>query len=70
MRNYDDGAIILVGEDEVTMRPVLHAQLSARGHSVYEAATVADVLRTVSSLEPDVILLDVGLPDIRWNRSH
>jgi two-component system, OmpR family, KDP operon response regulator KdpE len=64
MRNYDDGAIILVGDDEVAMRQVLNAQLSARGHSVYEAGTGADVLRTVSELEPDVILLDLGLPDI------
>ena len=64
MRNYDDGAIILVGDDEAAMRHVLHAQLSARGHSVYEAGTGADVLRTVSELEPDVILLDLGLPDI------
>jgi two-component system, OmpR family, KDP operon response regulator KdpE len=64
MRNYDDGAIILVGDDEVAMRHVLHTQLSARGHSVYEAGTGADVLRTVSELEPDVILLDLGLPDI------
>ena len=64
MRNYDDGAIILVGDDEAAMRQVLHAQLSARGHSVYEAGTGADVLRTVSELEPDVILLDLGLPDI------
>ncbi len=64
MRNYDDGAIILVGEDEAAMRHVLHAQLSARGHSVYEAGTGADVLRTASELEPDVILLDLGLPDI------
>ena len=64
MRTYDDGAIILVGDDEVAMRQVLNAQLSARGHSVYEAGTGADVLRTVSELEPDVILLDLGLPDI------
>ena len=64
MRNYDDGAIILVGDDEVAMRHVLNAQLSARGHSVYEAGTGADVLRTVSELDPDVILLDLGLPDI------
>ena len=64
MRNYDDGAIVLVGDDEVAMRHVLNAQLSARDHSVYEAGTGADVLRTVSDLEPDVILLDLGLPDI------
>ena len=64
MRNFDEGAIILVGDDEEAIRHVLHAQLSARGHSVYEAGTGADVLRTVSELEPDVILLDLGLPDI------
>ena len=64
VRNYDDGAIILVGDDEEAMRHVLHVQLSARGHSVYEAGTGADILQTVSELEPDVILLDLGLPDI------
>jgi len=64
MRNYDDGAIILVGDDEVAMRHVLNAQLTARGHSVYEAGNGVDVLQTVSELEPDVILLDLGLPDI------
>jgi two-component system, OmpR family, KDP operon response regulator KdpE len=64
VRNYDDGAIILVGDDEEAMRHVLNVQLSARGHSVYEAGTGADILQTVSKLEPDVILLDLGLPDI------
>lgn len=64
VRNYDDGAIILVGDDEEAMRHVLNVQLSARGHSVYEAGTGADILQTVSELEPDVILLDLGLPDI------
>jgi two-component system KDP operon response regulator KdpE len=62
--SYDDGAIILVGDDESAIRHVLHAQLTARGHSVYEADTGADVLRTASELDPDVILLDLGLPDI------
>jgi two-component system KDP operon response regulator KdpE len=64
MRNYDDGAIILVGDDEAAVRTVLQAQLSAKGYSVYEARTGADIIRTVSTLEPDVILLDLGLPDI------
>jgi two-component system KDP operon response regulator KdpE len=64
MQNYDDGEIILVGDDEVAMRLVLRAQLTARGHCVYEARSGTDVLRAVSELEPDVILLDLGLPDI------
>lgn len=64
MHDYDDGAIILVGDDEPAVRSVLQAQLNARGYSVYEARTGADILRTVSELEPDVILLDLGLPDI------
>ncbi|HXI40702.1 MAG TPA: response regulator [Bryobacteraceae bacterium] len=62
--DYDDGAIILVGDDEVAIRDVLHAQLTARGHLVYEARTGDEVRRAVSLMQPDVILLDLGLPDI------
>lgn len=43
---------------------MLSAQFTARGYRVYEASTGAEVLQAVSDLDPDVILLDLGLPDI------
>jgi two-component system, OmpR family, KDP operon response regulator KdpE len=58
------GSSILVVDDEVTFRQVLRARLTARGYVVHEACTGEDVLRIVPVLQPDVILLDIGLPDI------
>jgi two-component system, OmpR family, KDP operon response regulator KdpE len=58
------GSSILAVDDEVTFRQVLRARLTARGYVVHEAGRGEDVLRIVPVLQPDVILLDIGLPDI------
>ena len=58
------GSSILIVDDEVALRQVLRARLTARGYVVHEASTGEDVLRIVPVLRPDVILLDIGLPDI------
>lgn len=55
---------ILLADDETPIRQVLRAQLTARGYAVYEAANGEEVLRAVPALRPDVVLLDLGLPDI------
>lgn len=60
----DGRPAILVADDESPIRQILRAQLTARGYSVHEASTGADVLRTVPVLQPEVVLLDLGLPDI------
>jgi two-component system KDP operon response regulator KdpE len=62
--NSEKDPTILLGDDETAIRQVLYAQLSARGYLIYEASTGADVLHAVPVLRPDVILLDLGLPDI------
>jgi two-component system, OmpR family, KDP operon response regulator KdpE len=54
---------VLVADDEPMIRQIARALLSPRGYVVKEAGTAADVLRSVQASQPDVILLDLGLPD-------
>jgi two-component system, OmpR family, KDP operon response regulator KdpE len=55
---------ILLIEDEPQMRRFLRASLSTTGHELVEAATAKEGLLFASSRSPDVILLDLGLPDM------
>jgi two-component system KDP operon response regulator KdpE len=56
-------AVILVIEDEVPMRRFLGAALRAHAYRVIEAATAKEGLAQAAGRNPDVILLDLGLPD-------
>lgn len=60
----DLGSTILIVDDEASLRRILSARLSARGYFVREASSGEDACRVVSTLRPDVIILDIGLPDI------
>lgn len=60
----DGRPTILLCDDETPIRQVLRTQLTARGYSVHEAASGEEAIRAVSTIEPDVVLLDLGLPDI------
>ena len=55
---------ILVVDDEAPIRRYLRAALSAQGFTVYEAANGQEALNAVISNRPDIIILDLGLPDI------
>jgi two-component system, OmpR family, KDP operon response regulator KdpE len=55
---------ILLIEDEPQMRRFLRASLSTTGHELIEAGTAKEGLSLASSSSPDVILLDLGLPDM------
>jgi two-component system KDP operon response regulator KdpE len=55
---------VLVVDDEPPIRRLLRTSLSAHGYEVTEAATGLAALNEVSAAEPDVIVLDLGLPDI------
>lgn len=57
-------ARILVIEDEADIRQVLDYNLKSAGHEVVEAARGADGLRLVREREPDLVLLDLMLPDM------
>lgn len=57
-------ATILVIEDEPPMRRLLRTALEGHGFSVIESDRGDEGMRRVQSHHPDVILLDLGLPDI------
>jgi two-component system, OmpR family, phosphate regulon response regulator PhoB len=57
-------AKILVIEDEADIRQVLDYNLRSAGHEVLEAARGLDGLRLVREREPDLVLLDLMLPDM------
>lgn len=58
------GEFVLVVEDERPMARVLSASLEARGYRVSVARTGQEGLDQSALLDPDVVLLDLGLPDI------
>jgi two-component system KDP operon response regulator KdpE len=58
-----DAAILLI-EDEPEIRRFLRTTLPAHGFRLYEAATGNDGLTEARARNPDLILLDLGLPDV------
>lgn len=55
---------ILVVEDEPPLRRMLRAALADAGYRVSEAASGVEALRAAVSQPPDLVLLDLGLPDL------
>lgn len=55
---------ILIIEDEMNIRLFVAANLEARGYTVLEAETGAEGLRLLRSSAPDVLILDMALPDM------
>ncbi len=54
----------LVIDDEVQIRRLLRVALEGAGYAVHEAETGQLGLQAVALVRPDVILLDLGLPDL------
>jgi len=57
-------SVVLVIDDEPTLAHVLQTSLVARGYEVHVAATGKRGLELASLIEPDLVILDLGLPDI------
>jgi two-component system KDP operon response regulator KdpE len=55
---------ILVVDDEPSLRRLLRTSLSPQGYSVLEAATARGAIESLSRDSPEVVLLDLGLPDM------
>ncbi|HTY08620.1 MAG TPA: response regulator, partial [Candidatus Edwardsbacteria bacterium] len=55
---------ILVVDDETAIRRFLQASLTAHGHTVYEATNGGEALNGILVHRPDLMILDLGLPDI------
>lgn len=58
------GATVLVVEDDPETRAVLVRELGSRGYRTQEAADGRSALERWEASRPDVVLLDLGLPDI------
>jgi two-component system KDP operon response regulator KdpE len=58
------GATVLVVEDDEEVRAVLARELGSRGYRVQEAANGRGALERWEAGRPDVVLLDLGLPDM------
>ena len=56
--------LVLVVDDEVQIRRFLRAGLELDGFSVQDAETGADALRWATLKPPDLVILDLGLPDM------
>jgi DNA-binding response OmpR family regulator/signal transduction histidine kinase len=57
------GARVLVVDDDAAIRAICGEVLRARGYEVEEADRCAAACRAVAERRPDVVLLDVALPD-------
>jgi two-component system KDP operon response regulator KdpE len=57
-------ARVLVVDDDVQIRRTLDLNLRARGYEVELAASGGEALQLAAGTHPDVVLLDLGLPDI------
>ena len=55
---------VLVVDDEARIRSILQAYLTADGFAVIEAGTGAEALELARLHAPDLVLLDIGLPDV------
>jgi signal transduction histidine kinase len=54
---------ILVVEDEAPLREALCAALAVAGYGVDPARTVVEALERLAAARPDLLVLDIGLPD-------
>jgi two-component system, OmpR family, KDP operon response regulator KdpE len=63
MKNEGNGRILIV-DDEQQIRRFLRISLASQGYAVLEAENGEQALAAVYTQAPDVVLLDLGLPDM------
>jgi two-component system, OmpR family, KDP operon response regulator KdpE len=63
-RSGGTGATVLVIEDEAPIRRFLRPSLVSQGYRIIEAMSGNDGLLETAQRQPDLIILDLGLPDI------
>lgn len=59
-----DAAVILIVEDEPPIRRLLRTTLAAHDYHPIEAVTGGEAMSALRHHRPDLVLLDLGLPDI------
>ena len=69
------GRTVLLVEDETPLRRIIARNLVERGHHLIAVDSVGDAIAAMTTRLPDVVLLDVNLPDgtgwevLRWLRA-
>ena len=62
---------LLVVDDQIMQRQLLVSMLSPLGFNVVEAASGPECLRTVQTVQPDAVLLDIAMPELDgWETSR
>src|ERR1700730_6014017 len=54
---------VLIVDDEPPPRPFVRPSLAASGYRIVEAEDAAGALRAMAAEKPDLVILDLGLPD-------
>lgn len=60
----NNSATIIIVEDEAQIRRFLRTALASEGYQVFEAETGKQGLTEAATRKPDLIILDLGLPDM------
>lgn len=60
----EGGPCVLVVDDEPAIRRFLRTSLSAHGYAVLDTASGREALSVVAAIRPDLVILDLGLPDL------
>ncbi len=60
----EGGPRVLVVDDEPAIRRFLRTSLSAHGYAVFDAASGREALWAAAAQRPDLVILDLGLPDV------
>jgi two-component system, OmpR family, KDP operon response regulator KdpE len=60
----ENSPTVLVIEDEAQIRRFLRATLTANGYQLLEATTAQEGLVQAATRQPEIVILDLGLPDL------
>jgi len=60
----DNGLRVLVVDDEQAIRRFIRVALTSQGYHVFEASSGLEALTSAPACKPDIIILDLGLPDM------
>ncbi|MBI2868867.1 MAG: response regulator [Chloroflexi bacterium] len=57
-------ARVMIVDDEQAIRRFLHVALAAQGYTIFEVASGQEAISGAAAHKPEIIILDLGLPDI------
>lgn len=64
VKKMEKGARVLIIDDEPQIRRLLKVSLAAYGYDIHESCNGEEGIQRTAAFKPDLILLDLGLPDM------